>query len=448
MTNLLNIAEFAVNHALKSGANEADSVVVKSTSLSVRQRMKNPEFIERSESQDLGLRVFIGQKGGYQTAIISTNNLGEDNIKKTVERAIAIAKLAPKDEYYRLAEKGEYSTHKKDLDLYCNYEPSEEQLKNLARETEEAALSVKNVINSDGADAGFGRTESAIYTSKGFSDYSEGSSYSISTSVIAGNDDGMETDYDYSSKRHFEDLESPAIVGRNAGEYAAKKLSPRRVKTCKVPIIYDSKVASDIVANLCSAINGETIARGSSFLKDKMGKQIFPKGFNIIDNPLIKRGPSSRPFDGEGIECEKSFFIEDGVLKTWVLDIRTAAKLGLKTTGHAARGISSHPSPASSNVYLEAGKKSPAELIKEVKTGLYLTDTFGMGVNIVTGDYSQGAVGFWIENGEIAYPVSEITIAGNLNDMFMNIETANDLEFRYSKNAPTLRIDGMTIAGE
>ena len=257
----------------------------------------------------------------------------------------------------------------------------------------------------------------------------------------------METDYDYSYKRFFEDLDSPEKIGKNAGELAAQKLSPRKISSCKAPIIFDPRVSKSILGTLCSAINGSAVVKESTFLLDKLEQQIFPENINIFDDPNINRGIASEPFDAEGIKAENLALIENGVLKSWILDIRTASKLGLKSNGRAARSVCSNPHPSASNVYMNKGEKSPQDLIKEIDKGLYLTDTFGMGINTVTGTYSQGASGFWIENGEIQYPVSEITVAGDLLEMFKNLEAANDLEMKYSKNAPTLRIDGMTIAG-
>lgn len=447
MTKNIDIAAFAVEEAKKNGASECDAIIVEAVDTSFRTRLKNFENIERSESRDLGVRVFLQDKNGYKSAVISTNNLQKDNITDTVKRAIDIAKMAPSDEHTRLAGEGEFTKNIGDLQTFDSNSASADELKQWALETEEAALAVNGITNSEGADASFSTAETVMVTSKGFSGGYKSSGFNISVSVIAGKDTGMETDYEYSYSRFKNDLDAPKEVGRKAGETTVRKLNPRKIKSCKVPIIFDPRVSKGILSSLCSAINGASIVKKSSFLTEKMGQQILPDFINIYDDPTIAKGLSSEPFDAEGIRGEKMVLVENGVLKNWILDIRSAAKLGLKSNGRASRGISSNPSPYSTNVYMNAGKISPTDMIKDVKQGLYLVDVFGMGVNNVTGDYSQGASGYWIENGEITYPVSEITVAGNLLDMFKNLTPANDLKLRYSKNAPTLRIDGMTVAG-
>jgi PmbA protein len=265
--------------------------------------------------------------------------------------------------------------------------------------------------------------------------------------AIAGEGTGMERDYDFSSALHASDLEDAAAIGRNAGERAVKRLNPRKVETRRVPVLFDPRVAGSLVGHLASAINGSSIARKTSFLKDRMGEQLFAPGIAIIDDPLRRRGLRSHPFDAEGIAGERRALIEDGTLKTWILDCATARELGLTTTGHAQRGVSSTPSPGASNLHLAPGPKTPAELIADIEEGFYVTDLIGMGANMVTGDYSRGASGFWIEHGELTYPVSEVTIAGHLNDIFRSLTPANDLVFRYGTNAPTVRIEGLTVAG-
>ena len=447
MNSNLDIAAYAVEQAKKHGADEADAIIVEASDTSLRTRLKNFENIERSESRDLGIRVFLKGDDGYRAAVISTNNLLKPNVEETVKRAIDVAKLAPVDKHSRLAEANEFTKKINDLNTYDGTGASTEELRQWALETEEAALAVNGVTNSEGADASCSFAETVMVTSKGFSGGYKNSGYTVSVSVIAGKDSLMETDYDYTYSRFKKELESPSVVGKRAGEITVKKLNPRKIKSCKVPIIFDPRVSKGMLSSLCSAINGSSIVKKSSFLADKMGQQIFPENINIFDDPTIEKGLSSEPFDAEGIEPQKISLVENGVLKNWILDIRSATKLGLKSNGRASRGISSNPSPSSTNVYMQPGKISVADMLKDVKEGLYLTDVFGMGVNGVTGDYSQGANGFWIENGEITYAVSEITVAGNLLDMFKNITAANDLEMRYSKNAPTLRIDGMTIAG-
>jgi PmbA protein len=286
-----------------------------------------------------------------------------------------------------------------------------------------------------------------LLTSHGFSGAYLGSRHSISMQAIAGEGTSMETDYDFSSALHAVDLDAPEKIGRSAGEKAVARLNPRKVSTRKVPVVFDSHIAGSIVGHLVSAINGASVARKTSFLKDKMGEQIFARGIHIIDDPLRRRGLRSRPFDAEGVAGKRMALIEDGVLKTWLLDSATARELGLVTTGHAGRSASSTPSPGPTNLHLEPGRLSPDELIKDIDEGFYITDLIGSGANMVTGDYSRGAAGFWIEKGRRTYPVSEVTIAGHLLDIFRTVTPANDLQFRYGTNAPTLRLEGLTIAG-
>jgi PmbA protein len=287
-----------------------------------------------------------------------------------------------------------------------------------------------------------------LVTSTGFRGAYLGSSHGVSMMAIAGTGTGMERDYDYSSTRHAADLEDAESIGRTAGERAVARLNPRKVTTRKVPVVFDPRIASSLVSHLASAVNGASIARKTSFLRDKMGQQLFADGIRIIDDPLRVRGLRSRPFDGEGVAGKRLALIEDGRLASWLLDCATARELNLVTTGHAARGVSSAPSPSPTNLHMEPGKVSPEDLIADIKDGFYVTDLIGMGANMVTGDYSRGASGFWIENGKRTYAVSEVTIAGNLLDMFRHLTPANDLEFRFGTNAPTLRLEGLTVAGQ
>jgi PmbA protein len=265
--------------------------------------------------------------------------------------------------------------------------------------------------------------------------------------AIAGEGTTMETDYDFTSALHAADLDPPEKIGRTAGERAVARLNPRKVSTRKVPVIFDARVAGSLIGYLASAINGSAVARKTSFLKDKLGEQLFAAGINVVDDPLRRRGLRSRPFDAEGVASERMMLVADGVLKTWLLDCATARELGLATTGHAQRSASSTPSPGPTNLHLEPGTIAPADMIKDVGEGFFVTDLIGTGANMVTGDYSRGAAGFWIENGETRYPVSEVTIAGHLLDMFRTLTPADDLAFRYGTNAPTLRVEGLTVAG-
>ncbi|HCR86555.1 MAG TPA: modulator protein [Alphaproteobacteria bacterium] len=447
MKSNLELGIEIIERAKQKGADEADLVIAQSFDNSCRIRLGKLENIEVSETRDIGIRVLLKGKKGYKSAIISTNNFIDKNIDITLDRLIETAKISEEDEYTRLAEKGEYAEAAEDLEVFCDKEVTAETLKDWAKKCEDSALSVKGITNTEGADASYSQLNFALVSSKGFAQSYKNTGYSFSVSVIAENHDGMETDYDYCYVRQIADLMNPEIVGKSASEKAVKKLSPRKIKTCKVPVIFDPLVSKSLLSSLCSALNGSAISKKSSFLSDKMGQQILPENISVIDDPLFMRGLGSQPFDAEGIKGKKEFLVENGILKNWITDIRTAGKIGITSLGRASRSVSSPPSPSATNVYMQAGKRTPQEIISEIKEGLYLTDVFGMGVNGVTGDYSQGAAGFWIENGEIQYPVSEITVAGNLLEMLIRLEAANDLTFRYAKNAPTLKIDGMTIAG-
>jgi PmbA protein len=325
--------------------------------------------------------------------------------------------------------------------------PTVARLEDLARAAEEAARSVAGVTKSGGASASAGIGGMVLVTSHGFHGAYLGSRFGLSMTAIAGEGTAMERDYDFSSTPHAADLDSPEKVGRTAAERAVERLNPRKAATGKVPIVFDRRVSGSLVGHLASAINGAAIARKTSFLMDKLGERIFAPGIRIIDDPLRKRGQRSRPFDGEGVAGNRVAVIDDGVLTTWFLDCGTARELGMQTTGHASRGVSSTPSPSATNLHLEAGNLSPDQLIADIEEGFYVTDLIGSGANMVTGDYSRGASGFWIEKGRRSYPVSEVTIAGHLKDIFRTLTPASDLEFRFGVNAPTLRIEGLTVAG-
>lgn len=429
--------------AKKAGAESADALIGRSISLSIGERLGKKEKLERSESQDLGLRVLVGKR----QAIVSTSDFTASALQELAERAVAMAKAVPEDSYCGLADAGQLAKSWPQLDLCDNTEASEQQLTDLVRAAEDAARSVKGVTNSEGAEAGYGRSEVALATSHGFSGAYATSSFGLSVSVLAGSGTGMERDYDYSSTVYFTDLDDPAKLGQSAGERAVKRLNPRKPKTASLPVVFDPRISNSIVGHFVGAINGVGIARGTSFLKDYLEKDVFAAGIDVLDDPHRARGQRSRPFDGEGLPTRAKKLADNGRLTTWLLDCRSARQLGLVSNGHATRGTSGPPSPSASNVHMAAGKVSRQDLIGAIKEGFYVTELIGSGVNGVTGDYSRGAAGFWIENGEIVYPVSELTIAGNLKDMFKAVTPADDLVFKYGTNAPTLRIDGMTIAG-
>jgi PmbA protein len=439
----LDLLHALIEKALVAGADAADAVLYNAASLSASLRLGKPETVERAESGDLGLRVFIGRR----QAIVSASDRRPEMLAELVERAVAMARVVPEDPFCGLAEPGALARSWPDLDIYDPTEPTAETLIERARETEDAALAVPGVTNSEGADAGWSASRVALAASNGFSGGYSISRFSLSTAVLAGTGTAMERDYDFGSKVYAADLPVPAVIGRNAGERAVRRLNPRKVSSQKVPVVYDPRVSRGLLSHLSSAISGPSIARGTSFLKDRLGQVVFAPGITVIDDPFVRRGLRSRPFDGEGVSVQRRSLIEDGRLTTWLLDLRSARQLGMETTGHASRGTSAPPTPSPANLYMGAGSKSPQELIAEIPSGFYVTEMMGMGVSGLTGDYSRGATGFWIENGELAYPVSEITVAGNLKEMFLNLEPANDLEFRYGVDAPTLRIDGMTIAG-
>jgi PmbA protein len=439
---LMDLAERLVLAARHAGADAADAVAVRSMSLSVELRDGAVESSERSEGDDLGLRVLVGQR----QAVVSTNDLKAD-AGQLAERAVAMAKVAPEDRYAGLADRALLANERPDLDLVDPELPMVVILEERARRAEAAGLAVKGVTKSEGASASAGIGGMVLVTSHGFFGSYLTSRHGISMSAIAGEGTAMERDDDSSSALHAADLDPPERIGRNAGERAVARLNPRKVSTRKVPVVFDRRIAGGLVSHLASAINGTSVARKTSFLRDKLSERLFKPGIRIVDDPLRIRGLRSRPFDGEGVAARPLAIVDDGVLKTWLLDCTTARELNLVTTGHAQRGVSSPPSPGPTNLHLAAGSISPEALIADIEDGFFVTELIGMGVNQVTGDYSRGASGFWIENGRRSYPVSEVTIAGNLIDMFGTLVPANDLEFRYGTNSPTVRIEGLTVAG-
>jgi PmbA protein len=439
----LTLLSDVVARATKTAADAADAVLFESASLSHAQRLGKIEKLERSESYDLGLRVLIGKR----QAIVSSNDRSPAALSELIERAIAMAKTVPEDPYCGLAAADELARDWPSLDLEDPTEPAPEILIARAGAAEDAARAVPGVTNSEGAEASWSRSKVALVASNGFAGSYSGTHSSISAAVLAGAGTGMERDYDYSTAVWAEDLLDAAAIGKTAGERAVKRLNPCKVPTQKVPVVFDPRVAGGMLRHLVGAISGPAIARGTSFLKDKLGQRVFPAGLAIIDDPHRRRGLRAKPFDGEGVRNQRRALIEDGVLQTWLLDLRSARQLGLRTTGHASRGTSGPPGPAPTNLYMEPGKVTPDALIADIKEGFYVGELMGMGVNGVTGDYSRGAAGFWIEDGKLAYPVSEVTIAGNLKDMFLHLTPAIDLVFKTGSDAPTLRIEGMTVAG-
>lgn len=439
----LDVLGDLVARATRSGADAADAVLVAGTSLNVARRLGQPERLERSEGADVGLRVFIGRR----QAIVSSSDVSAPALAELVERALAMARAVPEDDHCGLAEPALLATDFPDLDLEDKSPPAEATLTEWAARAEDAARAVPGITNSEGAEAGWGRDTWAVVASNGFAQAIARTRASISVSVLAGTGTAMERDYDYASAVHASDLSAPEEIGNSAGERTVKRLNARKARSAQVPIVYEPRAARSLLGHLAGAINGAAVARGTTFLKDKLGQRLFPESIVIRDDPLRRRGLRSRTFDDEGVAARPLDVVANGVLATWILDLRSARQLGLIPTGHAARGPSSPPSPSTSNLYLAPGARSPEALIADIKSGFLVTEMMGLALNPVTGDYSRGATGFWIENGAPAYPVSEVTIAGNVIDMFARLTAADDLEFRYGVDAPTVRIDGMTVAG-
>ena len=442
--HLLNLLSDLIDDAKKAGADAADALVVDNTSISVTYRLGKLEQLERSEGGDIGLRVLIGKR----QAIVSSADRSREALKELVARAVAMARTVPEDPYCGIAAPEQLAKSLPVLDICDPTEVSAETLIENAKACEAAARDVKGVTNSEGASSSWGKAQVAIAASNGFARAYESSGSSMSVSVIAGDSaSGMETDYDYTSAVYLADMKSAAEVGLSAGSRAVRKLGGRKISSRRVPVIFDARVARGVVSHLLGAINGSAVARGTTFLKDALNTEVFAPGINIFEDPHRNRGLRSKPCDSEGLANKKRALIDNGVLTTWILDLRSARQLNMAPTGHGTRGTGGPPSPGTTNVWLEAGTSSPAELIRDIKEGLFVTDLVGQGVNGVTGDYSRGAVGFWIENGELTYPVHEVTVAGNLKDIFKHLTPANDLELKYGIDAPTLRIDGLTLAG-
>ena len=439
--DLLSRASQLIDLARAAGADQADAVVVRSRSRSVSVRLGKVEGTESSESDDFALRVFVGGR----VASVSANP-GFD-MKVLAERAVAMARVSPEDPYACLAEEKDLARNYPDLQLFDPTEVPTEHLREAALEAEQVALDVPGVSNSAGAGPTAGMGGLVLVTSHGFSGSYMASRFGRSVSVIAGEGTKMERDYDFDSRLYFADLEDAGTIGRRAGERAVKRLNPRQVETgSNVTVVFDPRIARGFVGHIAGAINGAAVARKTSFLRDRMGQQVLKSGLNITDDPLVVRGSSSRPFDGEGVSGERLVMIEDGVLKHWFLSTSTGRELGLPTNGRGVRGGNS-VTPASTNLALEPGDIAPEDLIRGIGNGFYVTELIGQGVNMITGEYSRGASGFWIENGELAYPVSEVTIASNLKDMFMRLTPASDIDRKFGVASPTIAIEGMTLAG-
>jgi PmbA protein len=430
--------------AAKAGADAADAIYFGDGSTQVQVRLGALEDVERSEGEEIGLRLFFGRR----SASVSSSDLSAEAMTALVERAAAMAKEAPEDPYAGLAPEDRLLRGDTPfLDSDDHADPAPAALRERATAAEDAARAVSGVTNSEGGSASASRTVMALATSHGFLRGYTASGYGCSASVIAGEGLGMQRDYAYHSARHQADLENPEEVGRRAGERAVARLNPGKLGSGAMPVLFDPRVGSSLLGHLTGAITGSAVARRTSFLLDRMGDQVFARGVTVRDDPHRVRGLRSKPFDGEGLPTAPRDIIADGVLSTWLIESASGRQLGLAPTGHATRGISGAPGAGATNLFMAPGPLSPEELMADVKLGLYVTELIGQGVNGVTGDYSRGASGFVIRDGVLAEPVAEITIASNLKDMFLNLVPASDLHFRQSVDVPTIRIEGMMIAG-
>lgn len=436
--------ETLLSKAKAFGADEADAVATHGRSLHVTVRGGEMEEVDNSEGRDIGLRVLIGQR----QACVSSSDMSTASLEKLAERAVAMAKLAPEDPYCGLADKDLLAIKVAELELYDASELTPEDLLERARRIERAALGIKGVTQAEGMSADLSSSAVQFMGTNGFDRGWLSSRHGLSGMALAVQGQDMERDYDYHSVRWLEDLKSPEAVGTKAGERVMARLGARQMTSGTMPVLFDRRAAVSLLSAFIGAISGNAIARGTSYLKDKMGEQVFPESINIIDDPLIVRGHGSRPWDGEGVRVAKRHLIKNGVLQTWLLNTSAAKQLGLKTTGHGARGISTPPGIATSNSYIEAGSQTPGELIKNMGRGLIVAEMFGPSLNPNTGDYSCGVAGFAVENGEKSHPVSEITIAGNILEMYKSLVPANDLLFESSTISPSLLVESMTIAGQ
>ncbi|NGM52591.1 TldD/PmbA family protein [Caulobacter sp. 602-2] len=440
-----NLLHDVVAAARKAGADAAEAVFAERQSLSVGVRLGELEEVEREEAKDLGLRVFVGRR----SATVSGSDVSPEARAKLVERAVAMARLAPEDPYAgfapqdRLA-KGPFP----DLDLVDAYEPSAETLEDQARAAEAAARAIEGVTNSDGGSSSWSSTVWRLVTSDGFSGQHAATGFGVSASAIAGEGAGMERGGEGRSVRHAEDLPSPEAIGAKAGQQAVARLGARKIGSTTAPVIFENRLAMSLISPLVGAISGPAIARGTSFLKDKLNQRIFAAGVQLTDDPHRVRGLGSAPFDDEGVTTVRRALIDDGVLTTWLLNSASARQLGLETTGHASRGSAGAPGVSTHNLTLEPGELDLAGLMGQARDGLLVTSMFGPSLNGNTGDWSVGCSGFWFENGQIAYPVTEITVAGNLIDIYGRLVVGADLELRGASNSPSLLVDALAIAGK
>lgn len=437
------LAADLVAAAITAGASAADAMIGVSRSSGISVRLGELEDIDRSEGFEVGLRLFLGQR----SATVSTASLDRSGFPELAARALAMAGEAPEDPYAGLADPDLLGlSEPPELDLFDPRDVDLAALQSRAREAEEAARGVAGVTNSNGGSAGAGMSLIALATSTGFARAVRSSHHSVSASVVAGDAGGLQRDYASHSVRHFSDLEPAEVVGRRAGERAVARLGPVRPPSGTLPVLFDPRVSSSLLGHLVASVTGSAIARRTSFLLDALGTQVFAPGVTVRDDPLRPRGPRSRAFDGEGLACRPLDLVADGVLTGWLADSASARQLGIRPTGHASRSVGGSPGAGPSNLMLLPGSRSRAELLAAFPRAILVTELIGQGVNPVTGDYSRGAAGFLVENGEVGSPVAEITIAGNLRDMFRTLEPASDLEIRRGIDAPTLLVPEMTVA--
>jgi PmbA protein len=439
-----NLLHDVVAAALKAGADAAEVVMAERQALSVTVRLGELEEVEREESRDLGLRVFVGRK----QAAVSGSDISSAARARLIERAVAMARMAPDEPYAGLAPedrlaKGPFP----DLDLFDETLPTPDDLEAQARIAEASARAVGGVTNSDGGSAAWSQGAWRLVTSTGFSGLHRASGFSIYASAVAGEGSDMQSGGEGRSTRWRADLPAADWIGDQAGRRAVAQLHPRKIHSVTAPVIFENRLATALIGPLLGAISGPAIARGTSFLKDKLGQAVFSPAVTITDDPHRPRGLASTPFDDEGVANAKRNLIDAGVLTTWLLNCASARQLGLESTGHASRGLAGPPGVSAANVTLLPGEKTRAELMKDAGAGLLVTSTFGPSLNGNTGDWSMGVSGLWFENGELAYPVNEITVAGNLIDLYQRMIPGSDLEFRGSANAPSILIDAMPISG-
>ncbi len=438
-----SLLQHVLDAARQQGADSADALYTDSTTLGVSQRLGQVEDVERSEGRDLGLRVLVGKR----QAVVSTTDFSREAIADLAERAVAMARAVPEDPYLGLASPDQLARTWPDLDLHDGSAPDEAALQARAAEAEDAARAMPDITNSNGAQAGWIETRLAVAATNGFFGQSRQTSHGIGVSVLAGAGTAMESGGDHHSARHLEDLESPASLGRHAGELARRRLNPQKIASERLPVVLEPRVAAGLAGSLAGALNGQAVARGTSFLQDDLDQVVGSPALSLVESPRRPRSLSARPFDAEGLPTHDKTLIDQGRIATWVLDLRTARQLGRSPTGNASRGTTSAPAPSTANLYIAGGTKPVDELIEEIPRGIYVDRMMGRGVNLVTGDYSRGAAGYLIEDGALTAPVSELTVAGNLRDMMARVTPADDLAFRDGTDSPTLRIDGMTVAG-